>query len=105
MGRAVQGEYHMGVSFQGRAGWDEPQLTCHTKMNNQKQLVFELDEDVLSAPPDTRDPHARHRVDELLRLRMTDDAREIQLAPHDGASRKVRPQIGDDGLDFRKLRH
>src|ERR1700682_5591425 len=55
--------------------------------------------------PHPRHPHPRHRVDEQLRLWMADDAREVQLAAHDGAPGKMRPQVGDDGLDFREFRH
>ena len=101
----VQREDHMRVSLERRGRVDEAKLSRHAEMNHEQHIPVEVHEDVFPAPSHIRDPHPGHRVDELLRLRMTDDAREIQLAPHDGASRKVRPQIGDDGLDFRKLRH
>ncbi|MDQ2923379.1 MAG: DUF4032 domain-containing protein [Candidatus Dormibacteraeota bacterium] len=94
----------MSVSFERCIGIDEPKLARHAEMNNENNIVFEVDEDVLPPPSHPPDAHARDRVDEELGFGMPHDAREIQLAAHDSATFKMRPQVGDDGLDFRQLR-
>src|ERR1700674_4091310 len=64
-----------------------------------------MDEDVLPPPSDRRDPHTNNRIDEDLGLGMPNDGGKVQLTSHDGSSDQVRPEVGDDGLNLRQLRH
>jgi hypothetical protein len=89
------------VFLERRIGVRNPQLTRHTKVNDQQKFSPEPDEDELPAPPHRFDAHPGHEVDELLRLGVTDDRWKEKLAADDRAADKVRPQVGDDGLDLR----
>ncbi len=96
----VQREDGVRVRLQRCIRADKPQLPSHAQVNDQQHVALQLDEDVLSAPSHIADPHAGNRLDELFRLRMPNDAWEPQLAAHDGAAGKVRPQVGDDCFYF-----
>jgi hypothetical protein len=70
-------------------------------MYNQEQVILEIYEDVLAAPSHSSYPRAGDRVDEHFGLGVPHYAGKAQLAVHDGAAGKVRPQVRDDGLDLR----
>src|SRR2546426_5862786 len=104
---------------------DQPELPGHPEVHDQSQTppildspdypVFcaevvlvrpdyprvQPDEYVFPPPCHRFDPHPRHPVDELLRLRMANDGRKAQLAAFDRAADELRPQVGDDGFYFR----
>jgi len=88
----------MRVFFERRGSVDDAQLPGHPEMDHQEQIARQVDEDEFPAPPHACDTHARHRVDECLGLRMSDDRRKGELAADDGAAGEMRPQVRDDGL-------
>jgi hypothetical protein len=91
----------MRVLFERSVRVDKPQLPCHPEMDDEKNLILEVDEDVLPAASHARDAPARHAVDEDLRLGMPHDRRKQKVAADDGAAREVRPQVTDDRFYFR----
>jgi hypothetical protein len=95
MSTVIQREDDMRVRLEMYIWIEQPEVTRHAEVNYEQHFVLEVDEDVFAAPAHIGNPHPGHRVNELFRLRMPDDAREVELATHDGAARKVRPQVGD----------
>ena len=98
---AVQVEDRVRVVGDLRRRFDKAQLPAHTQVNDEQSASTERDQNELSTPADRLDLLARDRVDESLGLWVTDDRRKPQLAVHDCASDEVRPQVSDDGLNFR----
>src|SRR5712692_4582612 len=86
-------------------GFDQTELAAHAQVNDEQAPFTKRDEDELPAPSNGLDRQAGDGVDEDLGLGMPDDRRKAQVAAHDRPADEVRPQVGDDGLDFRKLRH
>jgi hypothetical protein len=89
------------VFLERRIGVRNPQLTRHSKVNDQQKFSPEPDEDELPTPTHRLDMHPGHRVDEQLGLWVPDDRGKEKLAADDRAADKVRPQVVDDGLDLR----
>jgi hypothetical protein len=89
------------VFLERRIGVRNPQLTRHTKVNDQQKFSPEADEDELPPAPHRFDVHAGHEVDEQLGLWVPDDRWKEKLAADDRAADKVRPKVGNDGLDLR----
>jgi hypothetical protein len=83
-----------------RIGVRNPQLTRHTKVNDQQKFSPEPDEDELPPPANRFDSQTRDGVDEHLGLGVPDDRGKKKLAAGDRATDKVRPQVVDDGFYF-----
>jgi hypothetical protein len=101
----IQKENGVRVLCERSALVDEAQLAGHAEVNDKQEIVGEMQEDVLAAPPHGLDPHADDGVDELLWLGMTHDRRKRELRPQYRAPDQVWPQVRDDGLNLGQLRH
>src|SRR5262245_16379552 len=101
----VESEDGVRVFLEGCGRVDDAQLARHAEVDDQHNRVGQMQVDVLAPPCHRLDAHARHRVDELLRLGMADDRWKREVAAHDGAPDEMRTQVRDDRLDFRELRH
>ena len=101
----IEEKDRVSVLLARRVWTDQAQLAAHAQVHHQQKLSCEADEDVLAPTAHGFDPHASDRVDELLRLGVTNDRRKRKLTAQDRSPEKVRPQVRDDRLDFGKLRH